>query len=198
MQNIGVPHITDAVNWCTASWTSFSHFASCFFLPFLKQRSNSAIYITCSIVHIKEVKDLEDLCDATSVTTMVPQFTLLFSVVLRFLYHHHFYSVIFHTGFSVECLLPALVSVLQMSFYCWSLFCLSTCLCGCPLTSQSYHATWYYFVTLPSSNICFPLLMSARRSAFNGEHLASISSVCYSFCSLFLPVSPAHFPFWQV
>lgn len=126
---------------------------------------------------------------------MVPQFTPFFSIVLRFLYHHHFCSVVFHTGFSVECLLPALVSAFQMSFYYWSLSCLSTSLSGCPLTSQRCRATRNYLVALLSSNMYFPLLVSARRPAFNGEHLAPVSSVSYSPCPLFLPVSPAQFPF---
>lgn len=142
MRNIGVSHRTGAISWCTASRTGFSHFASCLFLLFPKQCSNSAFYINIySIEPAKEVNNLQDLCDTTSVTTTIPQFTPFFSIVLRFLYCHCFCSVIFHPGFSVECLLLALVSVFQMSFYCWSLSCLSTCLCGCPLASQRCRAT---------------------------------------------------------
>lgn len=126
---------------------------------------------------------------------MVPLYMPLLSIVLESLYHR-FCSVIFHTGFSQKCLLPALVNIFQISFYCWSLSCISACLCGCPLESQRCHATWYYLLALLSCNMHFLLLMSARRSGFNGEHLAPILSVfCNLCCFLFLPVSPTCFVF---
>lgn len=97
------------------------------------------------MISMKDVKDLHDLCGAVRVTTMVPHFMPLFSFALRLLCHHCLCSVIFHTGFSVECLLPAPVSVFQMNFYCWSLSCLPTRVSGCPL---SCHTACYYPVVL--------------------------------------------------
>lgn len=123
----------------------------------------SHLYHICSMISMKEVTGLQDLGDAVSATTF-PHFTPFFSFVLRLLYHHCFCSnmTIFHTGFLVECLLPALVSVFRTNFYCWSLSCLPTCLSECPLSfmSQVSHSLllpcgsaelWY---ALSPSDVC--------------------------------------------
>lgn len=153
----------------------------------------SHLYHICSAVYMKEVKDLQDLCGAVSVTTMVPHFTPFFSFSLGLLHHHCFCSVPFHIDFSVECLLPALVSVFQMNFYHWSLS--SQLFKWVPIVSHRCHAACYYLVALLSSGMRFPLLMCASRPAFNSEPLATISSTCHSLCPPFLIVSPAHSTF---